>query len=248
MEQKKYRPQGHEFIFPLVFLIMGLFLAIFITKTYIDDKNFYSIAEHTTATVEDVESYKSGGKHKHTYYRAYVNYTVDGKEYNGRISGLSRSRAHVDTMPISYDPNNPYLIKYGTDTSNDAGTIAGAGVGVLFTIIGFVMLIYLIKDIVVINRLLRDNNYTVCDNYNIIPSNISVNKVRYNCAEGTFYAEGREYKCKSKPFHPRKNPYEKGGSYKVYYRKDKPDENFFSTEVGNTPIYDAGDFSYADKF
>ena len=121
--------KGSKLIFFIGLLLVGIiFTAIAGYLIFAPNDNV-----ETEATVIDIMS-EYDISNESTVYFATVKYSVDGKEYSGKV-GCSSSTKVGDTMKIAYDPSNPGV------PSNVAGAIKYVffGIGIVAVLVGLVM-------------------------------------------------------------------------------------------------------------
>ncbi len=95
-------------ILGIVFAVVGVAVIAISIGIGMADKRFEDKAESTTAVITDIERdrYKSGGKTK-TRYHVYVQYEVDGKEYEGKLGSYSSTMYEGQQVTVLYNPENP---------------------------------------------------------------------------------------------------------------------------------------------
>lgn len=87
------------FFFGIVILVIGIYMNFFEGRGYIE----------TTAVIDHIDETYSGGDND-TEYDVYVNYTVDGKDYQSRSDYYSPSYKEGKEIKIYYNPDNPQQI------------------------------------------------------------------------------------------------------------------------------------------
>jgi len=105
MEMNLMKVQSPGKIIGLIFTLIGLmFIGLGIILTSVNLR-FLEDALETTAIITDIETYKTTkGSRRH---RVYVEFSVDGETYDGRLGEYHSGMKVGDTVTIYYDPDNP---------------------------------------------------------------------------------------------------------------------------------------------
>lgn len=129
--------------FGLLWLIAGMFY-------YKEDMYMADLPNRcTVAATAEIYSISTGGittiGSKEEIYTGYINYTVDGTEYQGSYESKDVLE-EGQKVEIMYDPNQPgvfYPAGFEIDKSMDKSTMVVFGIGSLMIVIGGVL--YIIK-------------------------------------------------------------------------------------------------------
>lgn len=128
-------------IVSVIFAFVGLGFFSSGILTYKLSSDFYKDAIKTEATIEDIDvsySYDSDGDRK-SDYDVVVSFVVDGKEYTGLLNSYNSSMRVGGKTTVYYDPKSPSNFRSGSGTT----------VGLIFIIIGAIILIAGISVIIV---------------------------------------------------------------------------------------------------
>jgi hypothetical protein len=107
MNKGKKKATGNFYF--LIFAVVGILLFAFMLIQLINNVNFRKNAIETTATISRITS--SSDDTDHT---AYIEYQVNGRTYNDRLSYYSSGLYEGKKIKIYYDPDNPSQIVDGT--------------------------------------------------------------------------------------------------------------------------------------
>ena len=127
----------------ICFLVFGIiFLSIGVSST-VNDQNY----KETEALITDIEvEYRSVDSKTYT---VYIQYFVDGKEYNSTLNYYESSFYEGKVITIKYDPENPHEIA----ATGIGVKILTFGLGGVFALVGIGAIAYYIK-----NAVKRKNN------------------------------------------------------------------------------------------
>ena len=125
--------QTARFFIPAGIMII-IFSAIFFNVS-VQNKNYIKTESTVTNVVMDEEAHTdANGDHVDASYTVTVKYTVDGKEYEADLSGLSEYK-EGDKMTIYYNPDDPSLI---TQTKSLIIPLIMAAAGIAAFIFGII--------------------------------------------------------------------------------------------------------------
>ena len=97
-----------RFLIPVGLIAIAFGIVMLVIN--IGNQNYIKIEATVTSVKEEQDITTDGdGNHTATIYNATVNYTVDGKEYTGKLDNVSKCKAG-DKMDIYYNPENPNQI------------------------------------------------------------------------------------------------------------------------------------------
>ena len=123
----------------IILIIFGIFM--FIVNN--DNKNYVEVESTVTSIDVDQEAYiDAEGNQVEATYTVKLTYTVDGKEYTGELSGVSKYNTG-DKMKIYYNPDNPTQI---TQTKSLILPIAIIVAGIAALAFGIISSVHAIKE------------------------------------------------------------------------------------------------------
>ena len=96
-----------NYLIPALMLVGGLFFVGLGFKNYNDQKNGVKVFAVVSKIEEETRVDADGVT---TEEAVYVRYTVDGKEYNERLSFFSGSYKEGDEITVLYDPQKPSYV------------------------------------------------------------------------------------------------------------------------------------------
>ncbi len=124
-----------QFIFPSIFIIVGLFIVALAIFLNIQNSKFMENAIETTAEITKITtSHDSDGDVSHS---VQVIFYVDGKEYGGKLGYYSSDMYEGKTVKIYYEAQNPNNFK--SDSSNIASFIMIPFGGIFFAVGCFIL-------------------------------------------------------------------------------------------------------------
>lgn len=115
-----------------LFLLLGVVLVVGGACIGISEHSYRARAEHTTATIKEIETYFIYDSDD-TKYSVSIEYVVNGTLYSGKMRYYTSSMQEGGTVGIYYDPHNPQDFKV------DSGLflpLLFAGLGVVFSLVG----------------------------------------------------------------------------------------------------------------
>lgn len=132
-----------EWLFGIIFSGIGLTFFIVGISIALYNINFRNNALETTAVISSIERYRdSDGDTRHT---VYVRYTIDGREYEGRLNYYSSGMYEGEEISIYYRPEQPNRIL--AKSSFSFFIIFFPSIGLVFAAIGFAFIFIKIKKI-----------------------------------------------------------------------------------------------------
>lgn len=129
-----------QFLVPIVAIIAGIGVIITGFMTYQNSKTYLP----ATATIVNIEEEWTGGgdtEGSNYTYHVFINFTVDGKEYNTELGEYNASMNEGDTIDIVYNPEDPTKVQ----TAGATTYIILFVIGILFEIAGIFFLIKLLR-------------------------------------------------------------------------------------------------------
>ncbi len=210
----KYKVRKFIVLFGMVFAVLGIFILCISVSVHMREKSFMEKALQTTAVITDIVTktrHTSDGKEIDHY--VYVEYEVDGTEYEQRLNHYSSSMRIGDTVEINYAPDNPASIL----SAPGVQLLVVLPVALIFTAVGVCFIVAEIKRAVKVNRLIQQDMFIYCDNWYEGASRTTVNNVRYNEVRCEYVDEmGRQHVFTSAAYHPAKCPFFPRQMLKVY--------------------------------
>lgn len=219
--------------------IAMIFIALLLVKVIHSQitgwNEFKKTALSTTATITDIQRRRTGSKkHRKTSYTVYIKYTVDDTEYENILGYYVKGMYEGQTVDILYDPANP---SHHESQPYVPAAIEGI-LAVVLLLLGAASLRSEIYKYFYINQLIAEDSYVICDQWQDLRSNTSVNNVRYHYTECTYTDErGVTYTFGSDIYHPNKQPFVPGDRVKVYVDLQKPTKYYVSYEKVQDETY-----------
>ena len=97
-----------RFLIPAGFILI-VFGVVFFGASKRNQHDKQTSAQVTSVTLEEAASTDVNGNRTEATYSLGIRYTVDGKEYENDLSGMSK-REEGDRIAIYYDPDDPNMI------------------------------------------------------------------------------------------------------------------------------------------
>ena len=121
-----------------LFIIIGIFFAVFGTIKYIVTYNEVNNRVYTTATITRIDEYETGDSENPKAYKTYVRFNVDEEEVIAELNTYSSKYYVGYELEVYYFEDDLSLVyKKGSEHLLLIFPIVGA----LFSVIGFVLLI-----------------------------------------------------------------------------------------------------------
>ena len=120
-----------------VFSLIGLAVIILGINIIISNNKFMKTAKATEGIISDVEIYRDSDGDRHS--TVYVQYEVNGKDYEYASSFSSSSMREGDDIKVYYNPENPSDFKLEGETIFN--TVFPIAFGSVFFIVGMGMII-----------------------------------------------------------------------------------------------------------
>lgn len=205
-----------------VFSLVAVVMLIVSVSVNVSWNSFKKTAVSVTAEITDIQVRRerrhssSGSKSRNTtttYHDVYVEYDYNGQHYSEKLDYYYSGMAEGDEISILIDPNDPKR------SMTDPGVASAVCLIFVFVFggIGAAFLIVELRKGAYINRLIRDDKYVYAEYTGEEPSNLTVNKVRYNQSVFTYDSGfGITTTFRSHPHHPLESPYSPGDTVKVY--------------------------------
>ena len=165
-----------------------------------------------------------------TDHDVIVEYIVDDVVYTSSLGYYTANMRVRDRVSVNYDPDDP------------SRTMASPGFAVVIMLIlilafggvGGGFLIYELRHRKLINGLIAEGKYIVCDSSTVREeksANVTVNHVRYMQTDFIYCApDGQEYRFSSRAYHPNKNPFIDGQNVIVYVDIEKNPKKYYVSE------------------
>ena len=131
-----------RFLIPVGLILIAFGVTMLIIN--INNQNYIKI-EATVADVEEEEDIvtDADGNHTTITYNVSLKYTVDGKEYIGKLDNVSKHKIG-DKMEIYYNPNDPKQI---TETKSLILPICIIIAGIIMLTVGVIKIITSFKSV-----------------------------------------------------------------------------------------------------
>lgn len=124
-----------QFIFPTIFIAVGLLIIILGIYLNIENSKFMKTALQTEAEITNIATHRdSDGDTTHS---VDVVFYVNGKEYEGELGAYSSNMYEGKTITVYYDPQNPNHFK--SASSNIASFIMIPFGGIFFAVGCFIL-------------------------------------------------------------------------------------------------------------
>jgi len=129
-----------SFLVPIIFMLAGIGIVVFITITTVNANDFQKTASQTTAIVTKIKEVvrEDTDGNDYTEHTVYVVFTVNGKEYSGVYNDYHSSMNQGSQVKVYYNPDNPSEFYAEVSIASAVGVgIAGSAVflvGVLLMI------------------------------------------------------------------------------------------------------------------
>lgn len=137
MHKKSISQKNTLFIIGLMFFLIGMAFVVAGLLTWRANVEFFETALPTDATIVDIQTYRDSDDD--VSHSVFVDYTVDGVEYEYRELGMYSSSMYIGkTVEIYYDPQDPGDIKSKTGSTLIA--VIFVAIGGIFAVIGGVIL------------------------------------------------------------------------------------------------------------
>lgn len=121
----------------IVFSLVGAVLLAVGMIIHAANTSFMKNADTTQAEIIDIVRHHHYGKgNKGNDYDVWIEYTVDGKNYNSRIKSYDSSMYVGKEIEVFYDPENPSDVR----TNSNVATIICTAIGGLFLTLGIIFL------------------------------------------------------------------------------------------------------------
>ena len=233
---RKKKPNLGLIIAGLICIILGA-AAFYAAYTQASSWNrFKQTAVQTTAVITDIQKHRtrtrSHGKTKtKTRYEVTVTYNVDGQDYSTQLGYHTSLMRIGGEVPIYYDPAEPSYSMTDPSKRNIVIYILGG----VFILCGALMIILDTRNCILVNSLIRNNKYIMCDNWTEQKSGLTVNGTPYNCIVCNYKDEysGKEYVFTSSSYHPNRSVFVSGLPVKIYVDTDKNPKVYFVSDEGH---------------
>lgn len=224
---EKYKYNLAFIIIGAVFSLVAAVMIFVSVGTRISWNKFSETAVSVTAEITDIQVRRerrhssTGSRSRNTtttYHDVYVEYDYNGQHYSEKLGYYYSGMAEGDEITILIDPNDP------RKSMTDPGIVTAVCWIFVFVFggIGAAFLIVELRKGAYINRLIRDDKFVYAEYTGEEPSNMSVNKVRYNQSVFTYDSGfGITTTFRSHPHHPSESPYHEGDTVKVYVDMQK---------------------------
>ena len=158
-----------------VFTMVGLVFMGVGVWSYYDDLRFKSYAVETQASITDIYSYtRRTSDGDSTEHEVYVEFTANGRTYEGRLGQYSSGMRIGQTVNIYYDPDAPNNFR----TASPFLPIFFISFGSLFFFAGLIYMVVRINGKRRRKKLLADGRRVNATINDITRSNVSVNRRR----------------------------------------------------------------------
>lgn len=228
-----------------VFLIVGVFFIILGFVLFASAKKFQETAEQTTAVITRIDTYRSrtaGGDHT-TEHDVYIEYIVDGVEYNAQLDTYNSSMYEGKEIEVYYDPDNPKNVKGG----GSGLLLIMSAIGAVFAVIGGSFVINDAKKRANMKMLLENGEVMTGVITNIVMDmSISINGVhpyKAECEVTDPYTGEKYLYCSDSVMED--ISYMEGAEVTVYVDRDDRSKNYIdldtvtvNSEYGESRIHD----------
>ncbi len=216
---EKYKYNLPFMIIGGVFSLVAVVFIVISAANVVKWNSFKDKAVSVTAEITDIDTHRErrGSKTK-TYHDVYIEYDYNGRHYSEELSYYSSGMAVGDKITVLIDPDKPER------NMSDPGVIIGIFLVFVFVFgsIGAAFLVHELRMGAYINGLIRDDKYVYAEYTGEEPSNLTVNKVRYNQSVFTYdNGFGITMTFHSHPHSPCEQPYSTGDTVKVYVDMEK---------------------------
>ncbi|MGN0667041.1 MAG: DUF3592 domain-containing protein [Huintestinicola sp.] len=226
---EKYKHNLIFMLFGAAFSIMAVVMILIAVSNTVKWNDFRKTAVATDARITNIQvSRQHTGKKTKVYHDVYITYEYNDEEYDDMLSYYSSGMNEGDIVTIYVDPEDP------RKNMSDPGIILiiSAVMFIVFGGIGASFFVYEIRRGIYINRLIRDDKYVFAEYTREEPSDLTVNKVRYNQSVFTYDdGYGRALSFTSRPHHPSELAYAPGESMKVYVDMENDPKKHYVSEV-----------------